>query len=232
MQKKGSVPTKRSFLKVCPAFIAGSFLYCLGKRVMIVKRTLLSVIIAGVLVFLAACGNGSGSIFRDDIEDFISDNYQLYDTVSSTENSDDFSKIYLAENQEISNVSSTLQDHLEPTEMSELKDNKQILVYDDQFVTLTVSEDNSNDTLVEVAGEEFVRRHYRPSFFEGYLLASFLNNLFGNNWSRDRNQACRVNPDLCYGGYNSSGGFAGKSGTPSIRGGSSSVRGGGPGTGK
>lgn len=199
---------------------------------MIVKRALVSVIIAGVLVFLAACGNGSGSTFSEDIEDFISDNYQLYDTVSSTENSGNFSTIYLADNQDISAVAKKLQNHSKPTEMSELKDDKQILVYDDQFVTLTKSKENSADTLVEVADEDFVRHNYRPSFFQGYLLASFINNLFGNNWSRDRNQACRVNPDHCYGGYNSSGGFAGKKGTPSVRGGSSSVRGGGPGTGK
>ncbi|KIL44328.1 DUF4247 domain-containing protein [Jeotgalibacillus soli] len=196
------------------------------------KKALVSVMITGVLFFLSACGSGSGSLFRDDISDFISGSYQLYDTVSSAENSDDFARIYLAEDQDISSVASELQKHEEPTEMSEPRNGKQILVYDNQFVTLTESEDDSSDTIIELAGEEFVRNNYSPSFFEGYLLATFLNNIFGNSWSNDRSQACRSNPDRCYGGYGSAGTFVGKNAVPSLRGGSSSVRGGGIGEGK
>lgn len=187
--------------------------------------------IVGVLLFVAACGNGSGSIFKDSIEDYISNQYQLFDTVTSTDNSDEFARIYLAENQDIASVASELQNHEEPTEMSEQNEGKQIFIYDNQFVTLTESEVDSSDTMIEIAEEEFVKNNYSPGFFEGYLLASLLGNMFGNNWNNNRNQACRTNPNRCYGGYNSGGTFVGKNSVPTIRG-ASSVRGGGIGAGK
>ncbi|QBP43091.1 DUF4247 domain-containing protein [Paenisporosarcina antarctica] len=188
--------------------------------------------IVSVLLFVSACGNGSGSgsLFKDGIEDYIGSTYQLFDTVTSTANSDDYAQVYIAENQDISTVASDIQNHEKPSEMSEERDGKQIFIYDNQFVTLTESQDNSSDTMIEVAGEEFVQKNYRPSFFEGYLLASLLGNMFGNNWGSNRSQACKVNPSSCYGGYNAAGTFAGKNSVPSIRG--SSVRGGGTGSGK
>ena len=187
--------------------------------------------IVGVLLFVAACGNGSGSLFKDGIEDYIGNQYQLHDTVTSAENSDQFARIYLAQNQDIASVASDLQSHEEPTEMSEQNNGKQIFIYDNQFVTLTESEDDPSNTMIEIAEEEFVKNNYSPGFFEGYLLASLLGNMFGNNWSRNRNQLCQVNPSRCYGGYNAGGTFIGKNSVPTIRG-ASSVRGGGTGAGK
>ncbi|WP_240733130.1 DUF4247 domain-containing protein [Jeotgalibacillus sp. S-D1] len=195
------------------------------------KKTFLSLLIVGVMLFVAACGNGGGSLFNDSIDDYISNNYSLYDTISSTENSDEYARVYLAEDRDISAVSSELQDHEEPTEMSELREGKQVFIYDNQFVTLTESEDNSSDTMIEVAEEEFVRNNYSPGFFQGYLLASVLGNMFGNNWGSQRNQACAANPERCYGGYNSAGTYVGKNSIPTIRG-ASTVRGGGTGSGK
>lgn len=186
--------------------------------------------IVSVLLFVSACGNGSGSLFKDGIEDYIGSTYQLFDTVTSTANSDDYAQVYIAENQDISTVASDIQNHEKPSEMSEERDGKQIFIYDKQFVTLTESQDDASDTMIEVAGEEFVQKNYRPSFFEGYLVASLLGNMFGNNWSSNRNQACSLNPSRCYGGYNSADSFAGKNAIPTIRGGS--VRGGGIGSGK
>ncbi|KIL46416.1 DUF4247 domain-containing protein [Jeotgalibacillus campisalis] len=195
------------------------------------KKSILSVLIAAVLLFVAACGNGSGSIFKDGIEEFISNTYPLYDTIASTENSDQYARVYRAENQDIASVADSLQGHEEPTEMSEENEGKQIFIYDQYFVTLTQSEDNASNTMIEVAEEEFVRNNYSPGFFEGYLLASLLGNIFGNNWSTQRNQTCNLNPERCYGGYNSSGSYVGKTSTPTIRG-ASTNRGGGTGSGK
>jgi len=192
---------------------------------------LLSILIVGVLLFVAACGNGSGSIFQDGIDEYVANTYPLYDTIASTENSDQYARVYVAENQDIASISSELQNHETPTEMSEITEGKQVFIYDNQFVTLTESEENASDTMIEVAEEEFVRDNYNPSFFQGYLLASLIGNMFGNNWSSSRNQQCQSSPERCYGGYTSSGSYVGKNSTPTIRG-ASSNRGGGTGSGK
>lgn len=197
------------------------------------KRTLVSVLVTGVLIFLSACGsgNGFGSLFGKDIEDYIADNYTLYDTVASTTYSDDYAAVYRAQNQDLSSVADDLMGYAEPTEKSDPKDGKQIFVYDGLFVTLT-QKNGEPDTMIEVAGEDFARDNYTPGFFEGYLLASVIDNLFDSGWRASRSQQCRANPDRCYDGYGSSGGFVGKNKTPSVRGAASTVRGGGPGSGK
>ncbi|TFD97143.1 DUF4247 domain-containing protein [Jeotgalibacillus salarius] len=186
--------------------------------------------IVAVMLFVAACGNSGGSIFKDGIEDFVSTTYTLYDTVESAENSDRYARIYQAENTDLQAVSDELQNHETPDEMSDINDGKQIFIYDNLFVTLTESDEDPGNTMIEVAEEEFARNNYRPSFFEGYLLASLISNVFGNNWSSNRNRQCNTNPERCYGGYNSAGSYVGKTSTPTIRG--SGNRGGGVGSGK
>ncbi|MGM0843419.1 MAG: DUF4247 domain-containing protein [Bacillota bacterium] len=198
------------------------------------KKSLVVIIIS--MVLLAACGpgysSGGGSIFKDSIVDFINNQYNFTDTVASGTDDSNYSEIYIAENQSIDEVAQTIQNHEEPERISDKKDNKQVLIYDELFVILTEDEDNSANTMIEVANDQFVRNNYSPSFFEGLLLFSVLNNLLGNNWERSQRLKCRNNPQLCYGGYSSSGGtFTGYNKSP-IRGGSSSVRGGGPGAGK
>ncbi|MBM7580366.1 DUF4247 domain-containing protein [Jeotgalibacillus terrae] len=194
------------------------------------KRSIMSVMIITVMMFTAACGNSGGSIFKDGIEDYISTTYTLYDTVESAENSDRYARIYQAENTNLSSVSDSLQSHETPDEMSEINNGKQIFIYDDVFVTLTESEEDADNTMIEVAEQEFARNNYGPSFFEGYLLASLISNIFGNNWYDSRSRQCNINPERCYGGYNSAGSYVGKNSTPTIRG--SSNRGGGVGFGK
>ncbi|WP_244093875.1 DUF4247 domain-containing protein [Jeotgalibacillus sp. R-1-5s-1] len=193
------------------------------------KRSMVTILIVAVMLFLAACGNG-GSIFKDGIRDYISTTYPLYDTISSASNTDQYASVYQAQGRDIASVSEELQNHETPEDLSEIRDGKQILVYDDLFVTLTESEENASDTMIEVAEEEFARDNYRPSFFEGYLLASLLNTRFGSGWSTSRSQDCNLYPERCYGGYNSSGTYVGKNAIPTIRG--SSNRGGGIGSGK
>ncbi|MBP3040107.1 DUF4247 domain-containing protein [Bacillaceae bacterium Marseille-Q3522] len=192
--------------------------------------------ILAAVVFLEACGTeeaGSGWIFQESIYDYISSNYPLYDTVSSTTYSDDYAEIYIAENQDIATVASDLQNHLDPSNMSELKEGRQIFIYDDQFVTLTQSTENPSNTLIEVASDEFVRDNYDPDFLEGFIVASVIDEIFDVDWRSSRRDSCRKNPNYCYGGYGSSGSFIGKNPVPpSVRSSSSSVRGGGTGSGK
>jgi hypothetical protein len=197
------------------------------------KKPLLVLLLTFTLV-LAACTSNGISPFKEGIAEFISNNYPIYDTVSSATNSSNFSEIYIAENQTIDEVVSTITTHEQPGEMSEKKDGKQVLVYGYLFVIATIDEENPSNTYIEIAKKEFVRDNYRPSFFNGLFLGWMLSDLFGmDNWGKSRNQQCQQNPSYCYGGYGTSGGgFKGKNETPTIRGGSSSVRGGGPGAGK
>ncbi|MGD6802362.1 DUF4247 domain-containing protein [Rossellomorea vietnamensis] len=199
------------------------------------KKSLAVLIVT--MIMLAACGpgpgSGSGSIFKEGIVDFINNQYTFTDTVASGTDDSNYSEVYIAENQSIDEVAQAIQNHVEPEKISDKKDNKQVLVYDELFVILTEDEEDSANTMIEVANDRFVRNNYSPSFFQGLLLYSVLNSLLGtNDWDRSQRLKCRNNPELCYGGYSRSGGtFTGYNKAP-IRGGSSSVRGGGPGAGK
>lgn len=202
------------------------------------RKPLLFVMLSLVLI-LSACGSGvqgstGGTLFKDGIAEYIQTTYMLQDVVSSQEGSAEISEIYIAENQSIEKVASDLQNYENPREISEKKDNKQVLVYDNLFVILTNDPDHPENTMVEVSDYEFVRNHYNPSFFDGLLVLWVLDEILDvDDWGKKQRKKCSNNNDNCYGGYGSSGGLFKTPGTSStVRGGTSSVRGGGPGTGK
>ncbi|ASN07341.1 DUF4247 domain-containing protein [Virgibacillus necropolis] len=157
----------------------------------------------------------------NDIDDIIEANFPLMDVVQADSNS---AEIYATKRFELSELASVLTETIEPDEKSEVKDNQQIFIYPDEFVTLKVSEDDNDALIIEVAEDEFVRRNYSPSFLGTYFAFRLLDNVFGvNDWNRRRSQECRSGN--CYGGY-TGGGY----GTPNR--GDTSFRGGGPGSGK
>ncbi len=196
------------------------------------KKPLLILILTFTLL-VSACGSQSSGLFKDDIVDFISSEYRIYDTVSSVTDGNNFSEIYIAENQGLDEVALTITSHDKPEEMSERKDGKQVLVYDNLFVILTEDEEDTSNTFIEVANDQFVRNNYSPDFFDGLFLYWMMSNLLGNDWGNTQKQKCKLNPEYCYNGYGKSGGtYKGINQNPTIRNGSSSVRGGGPGTGK
>ncbi|QPC47801.1 DUF4247 domain-containing protein [Mangrovibacillus cuniculi] len=200
-------------------------------------------------LFLTACTTGTGttqtfdnnssstSFFKEDIDNFISSSYSLLDVVSGENNPSMTEYIYLATNATIEEVSSELQAHERPYEVSEIKNDKQILVYDNHFVTLTKYAEDDSSVQIQLATKEFVRRNYAPGFFEGYLLASLLDDVFDSRWRKNRSNECRKNPEGCYTGYSGTTGAGGSfrsanpsTQPPSIRG--NQNRGGGPGAGK
>ena len=202
------------------------------------KKPLLFVMLS-FLLFLSACGSGAqgsttGSFFKDGIAEFINTNYILHDVVTSQVRSEDISEIYIAENKSIDEVATELQAHETPREISEKKDDKQVLVYNNSFVILTPDESDPENTMVEMATTNFVRDNYSPDFFDGLLVMWLLDEIFDvDDWGKNRRNKCYSNEDDCYRGYGSSGGsykHFGESST--VRGGTSTVRGGGPGTGK
>ncbi|MFD2212162.1 DUF4247 domain-containing protein [Metabacillus endolithicus] len=201
------------------------------------KKPLLFIFLSCILL-LSACGSetqGSteGSFFKDGIADFISTTYILQDVVSSQGQSGQISEIYSAENKSIDDVANELQEYEKPREVSEKKENKQVLIYQDTFVMLTNDEENPANTLVEVSTYDFVRNNYSPDFFDGLFLLWVLDEVLDvDDWGKKQSNKCYSNQDDCYRGYSSSGGSFKTGGTSTVRGGTSSVRGGGPGTGK
>lgn len=177
-----------------------------------------------LVLVLAGCGNS--------IQGIVAKKYQMKDTVQSSTNSSDAAKVYVAKGQSISQVAQYLQKQKSPKKMSALQNGKQILVYNNKFVTLTKSKTNSNSTDIEIASYSFVRDNYRPSFFNGLLTAYFLSSLFNvPNWGSRQSQRCSQSMNPCYGGYRVSGGhYQGPRRPPTFR--TSLFRGGGPNAGK
>ncbi|ASK64405.1 DUF4247 domain-containing protein [Virgibacillus phasianinus] len=160
----------------------------------------------------------------NEIDDIIEANFSLMDVVSVDSNK---AEIYATRRFELSELSSVLSDTIEPEKVSEVIDNQQILVYPDYFVTLKISPDDNDALIIEVAGDEFVRRNYAPSFLQTYFAYRLLDSFLGvNDWGRRRSREC--GSGNCYGGYTGKGYYP--NGTPSR--GNTSFRGGGPGAGK
>ncbi|WP_221563300.1 DUF4247 domain-containing protein [Alkalihalobacillus sp. TS-13] len=186
------------------------------------RRKVIGISIAATFLLLVACGSAN-------VLDWIAEHYPLEDVVESSTDPDDVARLYVAKDKSIQEVSKAIKDQMEPENASEIKENKQILVYDDYFVTLTQDEDDPENTNIEVATDEFVRDNYRPGFFNGFIAYYILDRTFGvNDWRYKQDQRCG---GKCYEGYNKSGGnYKGPATPSSFRG--SGNRGGGPGTGK
>lgn len=160
-----------------------------------------------------------------DIEALISNHFPFVDTVSGEQAT---ANVYGTLQFGVEELATLLNDIQPATEVSDYKEGQQILIYQDQFVTLKESEEVEDATLVEVASEQFVRNNYAPSFLTTYFTIRMLDGLFGNNWVTDRHNYCRNNG--CYGGYSSTASYDNV--TTNRKRGTGSYRGGGPGVGK
>ncbi|MUK87557.1 DUF4247 domain-containing protein [Ornithinibacillus sp. L9] len=203
------------------------------------KRGMLLIGLLFLLILLASCssrGIDQGMSFaaedipnepsKDEIIETInhSTNYEIDDVIEANfsrmdEVSGDGSKaeIYATTQFGLTELSSVISNAIEPREISEVKDNQQILIYPDHFLTLRESEEDSDVLLIEVASDEFVRRNYSPNFLSTYFSIRLLESMLGtSNWGSSNK-----------GGYTGMGGLGGSSGR-----GNTTFRGGGPGTGK
>ncbi|MFZ3578213.1 DUF4247 domain-containing protein [Virgibacillus sp. DJP39] len=161
----------------------------------------------------------------NDIDDIIDANFSLMDVVSVE---GDKSEIYATQQFGLKELSSVLSAAVKPEKISEVKDNQQILIYPNHFVTLKVSPEDKDVILIEVASDEFVRRNYAPSFLGTYFAIRLLDDVLDvDDWGKRRSRVCKSSGN-CYGGYTGRGYFP--NGTPNR--GDSSYRGGGPGSGK
>ncbi|WP_138415318.1 DUF4247 domain-containing protein [Aquibacillus sediminis] len=211
------------------------------------KKYLFAFTILLILLLLSACGTEQPSVSVDDIPDepskqelmeqieqtnatsiksIIADNFFLLDTVEGSNN--DKADVYATRAFSVSELVDLVANKRTPEEKSDLKDNQQILIYPNHFVTFKQSEEDATVTLIEVASNSFVRNNYSPNFLSTYFAIRLLDNVLGvNNWANKRRNSCQSGD--CYGGYtvpksNNSG--------SSLKRGLSTFRGGGPSVGK
>ncbi len=57
------------------------------------------------------------------------------------------------------------------------------LVYLDKIQNLQKNKEQPSDTLIELSNKEFVRQNSQPSYLQGYIMGSILNDIFGSRKS-------------------------------------------------
>jgi hypothetical protein len=163
----------------------------------------------------------------ESIETLIDNNFYLLDVVSGERSGN--ANVYATRLYTVEELIELFKQTEGPDEISEKKNGQQIIIYDDVFITVKPSEEDSDVTLIEVADRTFVRENYSPNYLNTFFTFALLNSLFGNNWSQSRMNTCQNGG--CYGGYTSTY-RDNNSGSGGVSRGNSSYRGGGPSAGK
>jgi Domain of unknown function (DUF4247) len=163
----------------------------------------------------------------ESIETLIDNNFYLLDAISGEGSGN--ANVYATRLYTVEELIELFKQTEGPDEISEKKNGQQIIIYDDVFITVKPSEEDSDVTLIEVADRTFVRENYSPNYLNTFFTFALLNSLFGNNWSQSRMNTCQNGG--CYGGYTSAY-RDNDSGSGGVSRGSSNYRGGGPSAGK
>ncbi|MEI4803252.1 DUF4247 domain-containing protein [Bacillus sp. NPDC077411] len=119
---------------------------------------------------LSGCQNGKSIQDRYPLESVAKDGKQE-------------SYVYRAANQTVPQVAKELMNEQEPKQASKEDENQMFLVYSDKIYNLQKDKEKPSDTLIEISNKEFVRQNYQPSFLQGYLLASILDDIFDSRKS-------------------------------------------------
>ncbi|QEL82895.1 DUF4247 domain-containing protein (plasmid) [Bacillus sp. JAS24-2] len=93
------------------------------------------------------------------------------------------SYVYRATNQSVLQVAQELTDEKEPKQASKEDENQMFLVYSDKIYNLQKDKEKPSDTLIEISNKEFVRQNYHPSFLQGYIIGSIVNDIFASHKS-------------------------------------------------
>ncbi|AHA08044.1 MULTISPECIES: DUF4247 domain-containing protein [Bacillus] len=93
------------------------------------------------------------------------------------------SYVYRAANRSVPEVAKELINEREPKQASKEDENQMFLVYSDKIYNLQKDKEKPSDTLIEISNKEFVRQNYQPSFLQGYIMGSILNDIFGSKKS-------------------------------------------------
>ncbi|SDK43263.1 protein of unknown function [Sediminibacillus albus] len=155
-----------------------------------------------------------------EIEALISNNFHLLDVVSGDDGN---ANVYATRQFTREELVSLITEINSPDEKSEVKDNQQMLIYPNHFVTFKTSEEDNEVLLIEVASDQFVRSNYSPNYLNGFFTFLLINRMLGtSSWERSRMDQCKNSS--CYGGYTTQnrGGLNTNRGMSSYRGGGSS----------
>lgn len=160
------------------------------------------------------------------IENLLEDNFTLVDVIS--EGTNETTRIYGTRQFSLDELANLLEQGTNPEEVSDVQNQKQVLIYSDDILTLQMDENEDGLLLIELATTEFVRNHYSPNYFNGFFALWLLDDVLDvDDWAKKRSNRCAGGD--CYGGYMNTQKYrSGSAG--SFRGFSS--RGGGPGVGK
>jgi len=193
-----------------------------------------------LLILLGACSSSEGEAIvaadipeeaeqqeiRTTIEHAADGNFEIDDVIeaafplmTTVEGDSSDAEVYATTRFTLSELSSLLTTAFQAEEISEVKDNQQMIIFPEYFVTLRENEADDDVLLIEVADDEFVRRNYSPSFLSTYFSIRLLESMLGNNWNRNDSS----------GSYSGMGSLGGSGDTSR---GNTTFRGGGPGTGK
>ncbi|MBC6971326.1 DUF4247 domain-containing protein [Bacillus sp. Xin] len=93
------------------------------------------------------------------------------------------SYVYRAANRSVPEVAKELIDEKKPKQVSKEDENQMFLVYSDKLYNLQKDKEKPSDTLIEISNKEYVRQNYQPSFLQGYIMASILNDIFDSRKS-------------------------------------------------
>lgn len=121
-----------------------------------VMKAVLSIVLA--VTVLAGCGGGGTAASGYPLE-------------SVTQDGNQSSRVYRAENQTVPEVAKELAAQRTPKEVSNEDADRMFLVYSDELYHLQKDPQKPSDTLIEVDNNAFVRQNYNPSFFQGFILA-------------------------------------------------------------
>ena len=116
------------------------------------------------------------------IDEYIASNYTLIDAQGNTNSG--IQKVYRAKNMLISQVADNITSQQAPKEKSEIIDDKAVLVYGDNIITVKKDDENDQDSLVYVSSHQFVKNNTDSGFWQGYLTATILDDLFDSHHKR------------------------------------------------
>lgn len=140
----------------------------MSKRLFVIIKAALAAVIAASI--LTGCGSDQSV-------------KSLYPLESVLKEGNQESLVYRAENQSVPEVAKKLIDQKKPEQSSKEDNDQMFLVYPDEWYNIQKDKEKPSDTLIEVSNKEFVRQNYNPSFLEGYILASILDDIFGSHRS-------------------------------------------------
>ncbi|MFJ8528236.1 DUF4247 domain-containing protein [Bacillus sp. NPDC094106] len=131
-------------------------------------------VIVGILLVAGYILLGGGN------EQSIQDRYPLESVAKDGKQE---SYVYRAANRSVPDVAKELIDEKEPKQSSKKDENQMFLVYPDKLYNIQKDKEKPSDTLIEISNNEYVRQNYQPSFLEGYIMASILNDIFDSRKS-------------------------------------------------